>query len=318
MSEYMDYDDSIYDNLDHKESRAKRIRSWISVILSVIFLIGIVVFVIVRMPKTVRAKFDTVTTDIHTVGETLKPLEDNEFYKLYTVLENGTVKYNDSMKKLYPKAYEIVTDSLDSANQNKMYQYDMNGILIIAQNRSLKKEDKTSASGTDKTEKSCKVMVDVLMVPYSGEGGNIAVSMPIRYTIGCYTGTGTDFISSEYVKSDVFGLNFYSISVKIKSGSGENIKTVDAALKLTDGITKSEAENNTLYEKLYMINGDNKQYSLISGGTRGDTVIEKRLTSGDISTEATIKADFDDVMYRKFESLSVKATKNDTYSISIN
>lgn len=318
MSEYMDYDDSIYDNLDHNESKAKKIRSWISVILSAVFLIGIVVFVIVRMPKTVRAKFDTVTSQTHTVGETLKPFEENEFYKLYTELENGTVKYNDSMKKEYPKAYEIVTDSLDSANQNKMYKLDMNGTLIIAQNRALKKEDKTSAGSADETQKSCKVMVDVLMVPYSGEGGNIAVSMPIRYTIGCYTGTGTDFISSEYVKSDIFGLNFYSISVKIKSGSGENIKTVDAALNFTDGITKAEAEDNTLYEKLRLIDGDEKEYSLISGGTRGDTTIEKRLTSGDISTEATIKAYFDDVMYRKFESLSVKATKNDTYSISVN
>ena len=161
-------------------------------------------------------------------------------------------------------------------------------------------------------------MVDVLMVPYSGKGGYVAVSMPIRYTIGCYTGAGTDFISSEYVKSDVFGLNFFAISVKIKSGSSENIKTVDAALKFTDGIIKTEAENNSLYEKLSLIDGNEKEYSLISGGTRGDTVIEKRLISGDISTEATVKAVFDDVMYRKFESLTVKASNNDTYSISVN
>ena len=318
MSEYMDYDDSIYDNLDHNESRSKKIRSWISIIVCALFLISTVVFVLVRMPKTVRAKFSTVTSDTHSVGDTLKPIEENEFYKLYNVLEDGTVKYNDSMKKAYPTVYEVVTDSLDPANQNKMYQYDMNGTLIIAQNRSLKKEDKTSAGNATETQKSCKVMVDVLMVPYSGKGGYVAVSMPIRYTIGCYTGAGTDFISSEYVKSDVFGLNFFAISVKIKSGSGENIKTVDAALKFTDGITKTEAENNSLYEKLSLIDGNEKEYSLISGGTRGDTIIEKRMISGDISTEATVKAVFDDVMYRKFESLTVKASNNDTYSISVN
>ena len=317
MSEYMDYDDSIYDNLDHNESRSKRIRSWISIIVCALFLISTVVFVLVRMPKTVRAKFSTVTSDTHSVGETLKPIEENEFYKLYNVLEDGTVKYNDSMKKEYPTVYEVVTDSLDPANQNKMYQYDMNGTLIIAQNRSRKKENENSAKDDD-SNNICKVMVDVLMVPYSGKDGYVAVSMPIRYTIGCYTGAGTDFISSEYVKSDVFGLNFFAISVKIKSGSGENIKTVDAALKFTDGITKTEAENNSLYEKLSLIDGNEKEYSLISGGTRGDTIIEKRMISGDISTEATVKAVFDDVMYRKFESLSVKASKNDAYSISVN
>lgn len=317
MAEYMDYDDSIYDNLDHNESCARKIRSWISVILSAIFLISIIVFVVVRMPKTVRAKFDTVTTDTHTVGETLKPLEDNEFYKLYTALDNGTVKYNDSMKKLYPTAYNIVTDSLDSANQNKIYHYDMNGTLIIAQNRSLKKEDKTSNGSNNEKNESCKVMVDVLMVPYSGDD-IITVSMPIRYTIGCYTGTGTDFISSEYVKSDIFGLNFYSISIKIKSGSSENIKTLDAALNFTDGITKSEAENNILYDKLTISGGDDKNYVLVSGGTRGDTKIEKRLATDDVSTEAKIKVDFDDIMYRKFESVSVKAYAKDTYSVGVN
>ena len=317
MSEYMDYDDSLYDNLDHKESRGKKIRSWISVILSAAFLISIVVFVIVRMPKTVRAKFDTVTSNTHTVSDTLMPLEDNEFYKLYTALEDGTVKYNAQMKEQYPTAYEIVTDSLDSANQSKMYHYDMNGTLIIAQNRSLKKEDNASIGGVGETNESCKVMVDVLMVPYSADNG-ITVSMPIRYTIGCYTGTGADFISSEYVKSDIFALNFYKVTVKIKSGDGENIKTVDTALKLTDGITKAEAEDNTLYDKLTISGGDDKNYSLISGGERGDAIIEKRLVTYETTTEAEIIADFDDVMYRKFESLTVKTAEKDTYSISIN
>lgn len=316
MSEYMDYDDSIYDNLDHNESRGKKIRSWISVIVCALFLISTVIFVIVRMPKTVRANFSTVTSETHTVGDTLKPIEENEFYKLYNALESGTVKYNNSMKRDYPTAYEIITDSLDPANQNKLYHYDMNGALIIAQNRSRKKENENSAKDDD-SNNICKVMVDVLMVPYTADG-NVAVSMPIHYTIGCYTGTGADFISSEYVKSDVFGLNFYAISVKLKSGSGENIKSADASLNLTDGITKAEAEENTLYNKLSMVGGNENEYMLISGGTRGDTVIEKRLISGDISTEATVKADFDDVMYRKFESLTVKAAAKDTFCIIVN
>ena len=318
MSEYMDYDDSIYNNLDHNESRSKKIRSWISIIVCALFLISVVVFVIVRMPKTVRAKFDTVTSDSHTVSDKLKPLDDNEFYKLYNALENGTIKYNDGMKKDYPTAYEIVADSFDSANQNKMYHYDMSGAVVIAQNRALKKEDKTSAGGDLKTEQSCQVMIDVLIVPYSGSDEGVSVSSPIRYTLGCYTGGGSNIIAKEYVKSDVFGLNFYSISIKVKSGSGENIKSADAALNLTDGITKAEAEENTLYNRLSMIGGREKEYSLISGGARGDTVIEKRLISGDISTEATVKADFDDVMYRKFESLTVKAAANDTFNIIVN
>lgn len=325
MSEYMDYDDSIYDNLDHKQSRSKKIRSWISVILSAAFLISIVVLVFVRMPKTVRVNFATVSSDEHLIGEKFTPLEENEFYKLYSALEKGTVKYNRSLKKNYPTAYTLITDSFFKVNQNKLCRYDMNGALTIAQSRELDMENKVQTKTHENItnakviefKQSRQIMIDVLIVPYSGEK-DITVSAPVHYTIGCYTGKGTDFITEEYVNNDVFSLNFYSISVKIKSGSGENIKTVNAALNFTDGITKAEAEKNSLYNKLSLENGNEDEYSLISGGERGDRVIQKQLTAGDISTEAVVKAEFDNVMYRKFESLNVTPSENGTFNIIVN
>ena len=89
-------------------------------------------------------------------------------------------------------------------------------------------------------------------------------------------------------------------------------------LTLSDAITKEEAENNTFGKAVTLVGSDGKSDKTISGGERGDNSIEKHLISGDLATTATVKIFFDDVMYRKFDNISVKANKSDRFAISIN
>ena len=319
MAEYSDYDDSIYDELDHV-GKAKKFRSWIPTILSVLFLASVVIFVIVRMPKTVRTKFDTVTSSEHTVGEN-GDYNKNEFYKLKSALDNDeTFTVDDKFKEEYPNVYKLIKSSKKDIAQNTVYSFDEDNILTIAQVYIIS-EDSTAQTSKDDHSITGNVCVDIVNVKYSStDDGQITLENPDRFSISYMSSqnAGVNTLSSHYVKSDSFRLNFYTLSVKLISAKKDNYKSVNMMLTLSDAITKEEAENNTFGKAVTLVGSDGKSDEIISGGERGDLSIEKQLISGDLATTATVKIFFDDVMYRKFDNISVKANKGDRFAISIN
>lgn len=319
MAEYSDYDDSIYDELDHV-GKAKKFRSWIPTILSVLFLTSVVIFVIVRMPKTVRTKFDTVTSSEHIVGEN-GDYNKNEFYKLKSMLDNDeTFTVDDKFKEEYPNVYKLIKSSKKDIAQNTVYSFDDDNILTIAQVYIIS-EDSTAQTSKDDHSVTGNVCVDVVNVKYSSTNdGQITLENPDRFSISYMSSqnAGVNTLSSHYVKSDSFRLNFYTLSVKLISAKKDNYKSVNMTLTLSDAITKEEAENNTFGKAVTLVGSDGKSDKTISGGERGDNSIEKQLISGDLTTSATVKIFFDDVMYRKFDNISVKANKSDRFAISIN
>lgn len=319
MAEYSDYDDSIYDELDHV-GKAKKLRSWIPTILSVLFLASVVIFVIVRMPKTVRTKFDTVTSNEHTVGQN-EDYKLNEFFKIKTALDDEqTFTVDDSFKKEYPNVYKLIKLSKKDIAQNTVYSFDENNVFTIAQVY-ITSEDSTAQTSENDRSVTGNICVDIVNVKYSSnQDGQITLENPERFSISYLSSqnAGVNTLSSHYVKSDSFKLNFYTLSLKLISAKKENYKSVDMALSLSDAITKEEAENNTFGKAVSLVGSDGKSDKIISGGKRSDTSIEKKLVSGDLATTATVKISFDDTMYRKFDNISVKSNIGDRFAISIN
>lgn len=315
MAEYMDYDDTIYDELDHK-SKSKKIRSWISFIIAVVFLLSCVVLVIVRMPENVRAKFSAVSSAKYTVGDTVGSMDKSPMYQLYQQMtKDEKVTVNDEFAKNNKFFSDMLSQAIQNGKQTKVYHNDNNGILTVVQCYGLKR---MSGSG-EVSENSDKQMdADILMLPYSSADNKITVSQPIRFSVAYYCGSGMNFIKSKYVRTEEFRLNFYKISIDVKSGKNDNIADTTVKLALSDGISKKENENRTFEKYMTVQNGDGQKTELISGGDIGDTEVEQRLYAGNIATSIKTELKFDDTLYRKFERFEMSAEKGDQFTVTVN
>lgn len=315
MTEYMDYDDTIYDELDHK-SNGKKIRSWISTIIAVAFLIGCVVLVIVRMPRNVRAKFSAVSSSEYTVGESVKNTDKSPMYRLYQRMTNGEkVTVNADFAKENKFFSDLLDESVQNEKQSKVYHNDNNGILSVVQCYWLKN---MSGSGQTGENAAKQMSADILMLPYSSADSKITFEQPIRFSVTYYRGNGMNFIESKYVKVDEFRLNFYKISVEVKSAENDNISDMTAKLVLTDGINKKEYENRTFEKYMTLSNGDEKKTELLSGGEVGDTHVEQRLYAENIATSIKAQISFDDTLYHKFDRFEMSAKNGDKFTVTIN
>ena len=310
MAEYMDYDDTLYDASEH--SKRAKIKSWISIILSVAFLLSAVIFVIVRSPKNVRTKFDAVTGAWHEINsDDLKNADaykNGEFYKLYTAFQNDeTFKYNESFKEEFKSVYEVISADKKQLSTEKVYSFEQENSLILALPYVLTQDKTAKASENDNSVRGT-IGTDIVIIPYTVTADNSAqILNPIRYSLCFYNETtGARYIESRYVKSDSFRLNFYKISIEIEDK--KNIKSVDAKLTLSDAISKENADKLTFYNAISLKHGDEKSYKTISGGNRADFDITKHLVSANTQTDATVIINFDDDIYDNFKSFEVKGS----------
>lgn len=315
MAEYMDYDDTLYDASEH--SRGKKIRSWISIIISAAFLLSLVILVIVRLPQNVRTNFQTVKTELHELNKN-GDISKNEFMTIHDAFEKDeSFNVNSEFKEKFSIIYSIITTPRIDITTSKVMMFDSDGALTLAIPY-IVSGDKTVSNDEAKDQVSGIVGVDFVVLPYSStKDGVVTISAPIRFSMRYYNEkSGMHYVAGQYVKSDSFKLNFYTLSL-ITSGD-ENIKYQTVKLNLNDAISKSVADDESAYKTIVAKDGNINEYKLLNGGKRGDTFIEKQLCFAPPTTEVTSSLKFNDYLYSNMKSVEFNIPVSSKFSISVN
>lgn len=319
MAEYMDYNDYDYGF----KSKKQRLKANIRLIVAIAFLICVVIFVIVRMPENVRTSFGPVYSKTHTVGEK-STNRDNEFVRFYNKFnDNDTATFDDDFKENYPEIYSLVYQDKKEISKGEVKTFDEGGYFVIALPYEVSRDKDLNGEyyDKDKTYIIGITGVDFYVFKYTTED-NFKIEKPFRFSIRLHADTNTaiPYIERVYVKSESFRLNFYSLSVEV---SGENaFDGIITNLTLTEGINKSEFENDFFTKQQFVKNSDNGD--LVSAcektafGERGDKGVETKFDFSTAVKKAEVGINFDDTVYSKFDGFEIKSEKTFKYKIKVN
>lgn len=319
MAEYMDYNDYDYGF----KSKKQKIKANIRLIIAILFLVCVVVFVIIRMPENVRTDFDPVYSNTHTVGEK-KGTGKNEFavfYEKYS--DNDTLLFDEEFKNNYPNIYSLLYLEKKELSKGEVKAFDSDGYFVIARPYEVSRDKDLNGEyyDKDKTYIIGITGVDFYIFKYD-IGENFKIEKPFRFSVRLHSdiNTAVPYVERVYVKSDSFRLNFFSLSVEVTDE--KDFDEITTNLTLTDGINKSEFENEFFIKQQFVKTTDNQD--LISAfekdafGKRGDKSAE---TSFDFSTsvkKAEVGIKFDDTVYSKFNGFEIKNVQNRKYRIKVN
>lgn len=302
MADYMYHD---YDGDTTVKSKKRKVLSIIGTTLCVLWFVAIGLYVAIRHDDIVRTEYPEIAFSTHNFADEIVPSGNCEFMQIKRefVDKSASKIVNAKLFETYPKLKNL----LDTENANKadspIFYYDENGYLTVAQvyvdyrNKSEKSEIFKGVMG-----------VDVMMIPYETADNKLKISSPLRFCLKYDISDGVlGTLSKKEFLSESFRLNFYNIAVEIKGA--ENI---DYTLNLGEYPTKSECDDRKIFN---MMTVDDKTGIL----TDGNDPEQKRIV-GTAKTNDTSEfvINFDERMYRKFESVEIGATENAQFSIKIN
>ena len=305
MADYMYHD---YDGAtDVKTSKLKKWRSIIGTSLCVLWLAALVLFLTFRGSETVRTDYPEIAFPTHNIADKIAPSDQNEFVRLKNEFSSTTAERIVSKEMLneYPSLETLISLDKLLEGENPIYHFDFDGYLTVVE---------TYIDYQDKSNKTANfdgiVGMDILMIPYSTDGGYVVIDAPDRYCLkyDLRDGNVGTVTHKEFI-SDSFRLNFYNLAVTF---TGEFDK-LDYTVRLCEYPTKWECDNLKLFNCLTVndntgtLTGTHDPTSKTFGG-------ECEFNSGDV-----FKIKFDKRMYRKFESVQVGNEKcTADFNITIN
>lgn len=319
MAEYMDYNDYDYGF----KSKKQKLKANIRLIIAIAFLICVVIFVIVRMPENVRTSFGPVYSKTHTAEEKAKK-SGNEFTTFYEKFDdNDTVAFDENFKTEYPNIYSLVYQDKKEISKGEVKTFDEGGYFVIAKPYQVSRDKDLNGDyyDEDKTYLIGITGVDFYIFKYE-VGETFRIENPYRFSIRLHNeiNTAIPYIERVYVKSESFRLNFYSLSVEVSDENGfDNITT---SLTLTEGINKSEYENEFFTKQQFVKNSDNADlvsaYEKTAFGERGDKGVKTKFDFSTSVKKAEVGINFDDTVYSKFDYFEISGIKNGNYRIKVN
>ncbi len=310
MPEYMDYNDTN----DFKTAKQKR-RSNILFVLSILFMVAVIVFVIVRNPENVRTDFDPVSSSWNTVGQGVEETE-NEFLAFRSDLQGKTMTLSDDFRSKYPHVYEILTADRSTLTQNTVQHFDDGRYLTLSIPYVATEDTNYEEQGSEYV--SGLIGADFTVIEYVSDNG-VSVSAPVRFSVR-YHKTQSDsipFVELYHVESTSFRLNFYTLTLDIQPAAATD--TVDCAIDLSDPINKSEFDSDKWAKKINFDSIEADSVMRLGGGERGDTNAQYRYTFESPQKTLKLIMEFDDAMYQKFEKLTVQNLPDGTtFRITVN
>ncbi len=319
MAEYMDYNDVDY---GYKTKR-KRIFANIRLVIAIVFILVVVIWTWTHLPENVRTSFKSVYSSDHKIGETLKS-EKNEFVSFNKKYKNDeTVVFDEKFLKDYPEISKLARMTKLEITKQKVNTFDIGGYFVIAQTYEVNREKDSNGDyyDTDNEYIIGTTGVDFYIFKYSTDE-NFSIGKPERFSIRLHAGQNdtVPYIEKAYVKGESFKLNFYSLSVVVKAD--KEFSNVYTDINLENGITRKEDENNYFIKQTFIKSSENKDLigtsECLDGGKMGDTKINSRFELNTPMSKAEIGLNFEDEIYNKFLSFSIKPIENATYTIKVN
>lgn len=320
MAEYMDYNDYDYDFKTKKQKRNANIR----LILAFLFIIIMVVWMFINLPENVRTNFGPVYSSAHKIGEKIDKTAENEFILFKNTSKNDEkIKVDDDFKAKFPQIYSLAKMPKLEISKEKVQSFDENGYFVIAFTYEVERQKDPNGNYYDEGKKYIvgTTGVDFYIFKYSTDG-EFSINKPERFSIRLHENQNELFpyIEKVYVKSESFRLNFYSLSLNIKSD--KEISEVNTSINLESVINKSEAEKNFFTTQQFINSNDNQDLigtaEITDGGKRDDTFIKNRFSLKTPMKEIEIGLNFNDAVYNKFLKYNVSEIKNATYTIKVN
>lgn len=315
MPEYMDYND-----FDDRKTKGKRIRSTIVISLSVAWLLFLVILIVIRNPENVRTKFESVKSNVHVMNEKA-PDQSNQFIQLNNDFEiNKAININEDFKGKYPDVYNIINFNKKEIAKKQVYSFDGNGYFTLAIPYIVSIDSVGADNFVDSDEMYGILGVDLINIGYTVSEDKVTFHSPLRFSLRYYNKVDKErkYVESNYVETKSFKLNFYSLSFLLTSNN--EIDKLNYELSLTDPLNKKESEKNLFSNNIKLNINDDKQLdaNVINGNKMGDNYLsfENKIPSG--NNQIILKINFDDLMYRKYQSLTIKLNENDAFAIIAN
>lgn len=319
MAEYMDYNDVDY---GYKTER-KRIFANIRLVIAIVFILVVVIWTWTHLPENVRTSFKSVYSSEHKIGDDKKD-DKNEFVSFNKKYKNDeTIAFDEEFLKKYPEISKLVRMTKLEITKQKVNTFDLGGYFVIAQTYEVNREKDSNGEYYDANNEYIigTTGVDFYIFKYSTDK-NFSISKPERFSIRLHAGQKdtVPYIEKAYVKGESFRLNFYSLSVVVKSDN--EFSEVYTNISLENGITRKEDENNYFIKQSFIKSSENKDLigvsERINGGEMGDLKIDSRFELNTPMKQAEIGLNFEDEIYNKFLSFSISPINNATYTIKVN
>lgn len=319
MAEYMDYNDYSY------EFKSKRQKRWanIRLVIAILFLVLVVVWVATNLPENVRTNFEPVYSSAHKIGEKTDK-KGNEFVKFNKKFANEEkINFDEDFQKNYPNIYAMARmKKLDIAKEI-VSTFDEGGYFVLTRTYQVEREKDANGNyyDTDREYIIGTTGVDFYVFKYGTDGG-FSLEKPERFSIRLHAGQGdlVPYVEKVYVKSESFRLNFYSLSVVVKSEN--EIEEVRTTVTLDGAIDKREFESNFFSKQQFVKSTENQDLigiiENLDGGQRGDTHLSNRIALKTSMKEIHVGLNFDDAVYNKFDSFKIDEIPNSTYTIKVN
>ena len=318
MAEYMDYNDYDYGY----STKKKRIFANIRLVVAIVLLLSIVLWVVFREPENIRTDFSSVLSSPHKISEEIKG--KNEILNFANSFDiDDTENFSEEFKKNYPTIYNWLYTPKAEIAKNKVKTFDSNGYFAIASTYQVQRDKDTNGAYFDENKKYLvgTTGLDIYLFRYDTKD-DFTVHKPEKISV--YLHNGKDdvipYIERVHIPADRFRLNFYSMSVVVESE--EKFNFLDTQLTLESGINKKQYESE-YFSKIVFLNGKSNtsllnEVVVTSGGKRADAYIEHKVECSTDTEYACVGLKFEDELYNKFESFSVKNLKGATYKIKIN
>ncbi len=318
MAEYMDYNDYDYGY----STKKKRIFANIRLVVAILLLLSIVLWVVIREPKNIRTDFSSVYSSSHKISEKIKG--ENEILNFAKSFEiDDTANFSEEFKKNYPIIYDWLYTPKAEIAKNKVKTFDKNGYFAIATTYQVQRDKDTNGKYFDENKKYLvgTTGLDIYLFKYDTKD-DFTVYKPEKISV--YLHNGKDdvipYIERVHIPADRFRLNFYSLSIVVESD--QKFSFLNTQLTFESGINKKQYEDEYFSKIVFVKNKSNtsllNEVVVTAGGRRADTYIEHKVECSTDTEYACVGLKFEDTLYNKFESFSVKNLKGASYKIKIN
>jgi|GEM_PF-4337129 len=308
MPEYMDYND----DFEKPRTKAKKIRSIFSVVLCLVFLIGLYLYTVIKNPRFVSMGFGTVTSG--NLQFYFKK-EENQWMEFYNIIneasEKGTILANTDFAKMFPDINWLLNVT-NKKIKEEPYIYKTNSSIAVAA---------PYISDRDETAR----YIDVLVFNYDGMniGGcaSVFIDTPLRFTV-CYN-SDENIISLKETDKKNFRLGFFSLTVILKKI--DNPANTVCLVSLNSPITQEEYDSD--FSKNIQFIGGILRSSEETFLSYGNKMIVKGAETGSLYSEYSNKLDqlklvieFDDLMHDRFENLiyTINCDSAESWELLIN
>lgn len=312
MPEYMDYNSSS----DFK-TRKQKIRSNIALLLSVLFILSVVVWIIVRSPDNVRSHFETTSSKFYTLNE--NKYGENEYLKLLKELEKGELLVDKNFEEKFTNVYKQINLGKSDISKDKVNLFEGENSFVLTKTFVISRDTDTNGNFLDdEYEKVMGVVgLDVLIIKHNSSNGILEINAPIRYTLKFNTryNIGRKFVALGDFEQDRFRLNFYNLNLIFQSQ--KQFGELDFRMNFKEIISKEQAQKGRLPKKL-SISAQQIERTLVAGNKFADKFLELNYRFENTS-QSKLRIEFDDEMYRMFDSVKFSGLGSKTkYKIVLN